>query len=169
MERHNSHRVGRSSILFLQVIIVCIGIVTLALMLIEPHFEGRNAHASLFQIYFNDPFLAYAYIGSTPFFVALFQAFKLLDFIGQHKVFSQAAVRTLKTIKYCAFITAGAIVAAAVYLRAAALGSNDDPAGAIMLGIIATFVSIIIGAAAAVFEQTLQDAVDIKSENDVTV
>jgi len=148
---------------------VLIGIVTLALILIEPQLEGRNAHASLFQIYFNDPFLAYAYIGSVPFFVALFQAFKLLGYIGQNKVFSQAAVNTLKTIKYCAFITAGAIVAAGAYLRIAALSGNDDPAGAVMLGIIATFAAIVIGTAAAVFEKTLQSVVDIKSENDLTV
>jgi energy-converting hydrogenase Eha subunit C len=139
-------------------------------MLIEPYLEGRNAHdASPFQIYFNDPFLAYAYIGSIPFFVALIQVFKLLGYIGQNKVFSQAAVNTLKTIKYCAFITAGAIVAADVYLKVAAYSSNDDPAGAVMLGMIAAFVSIVIGIAAAVFEKILQSAVDIKSENDLTV
>lgn len=169
MRRRSNHSVKRSSILFLQAVIVLIGIVTLAFMLLEPHLEGRNAHANLFQIYFTDPFLAYAYIGSIPFFVALFQAFKLLGLIGRNKVFSQAAVNILKIIKYCAFITAGVIVAADVYLRIAALSSHDDPAGAMMLGIIATFASVVIGTAAAVFEKTLQSAVDIKSENDLTV
>ena len=64
--------------IFLQVVIVLIGIGALALMLWEPHIEGRNAHATLFEIYFKDPFLAYAYIASIPFFVALYQAFKVL-------------------------------------------------------------------------------------------
>jgi hypothetical protein len=64
--------------IFLQAVIVLIGIGAVALMLWEPHIEGRNAHATLFQIYFNDPFLAYAYIASLPFFVALYQAFKVL-------------------------------------------------------------------------------------------
>lgn len=146
-----------------------IGIITLALMFFEPQLEGRNTHASLFQLYFNDPFLAYVYIGSIPFFVALFQAFKLLGYIGQNKVFSQAAVNALKTIKYCAFITAGVIVAAIIYLRIAALDNNEDPAGAIMLGGIATLASIVVGAAAAVFQKILQSAVDIQSENDLTV
>jgi len=62
----------------------------------------------------------------------------------------------LRTIKYCSFIIAGAIVAADVYLMTAAHSSNDDPAGAVMLGIIATFVSIVIGTAASVFERVLQ-------------
>lgn len=159
----------RSSILFLQAVIVLIGVITVFLMLLEPRIEGRNAHASLMQIYFKDPFLAYMYLGSIPFFVGLVQAFKLLGYIAQNKVFSQAAVNTLKAIKYCSFITAAAIVAALVYLRIHAATSHDDPAGAIALGIIATFVSVVIGTAAAVFEKTLQSAVDIKSENDLTV
>lgn len=169
MKKHSSHSIKRSSTVFLQAVIGLIGIVMLALMLLEPHLEGRNANASLFQIYFNDPFLAYAYLGSIPFFVALFQAFKLLGYIGQNKVFSQAALNTLKIIKHCAFITAGAIVAAGVYLRIASTSSNDDSAGAVMLGVIAAFASIVIGTAATVFEKTLQNAVDIKSENDLTV
>ena len=51
----------RSSTTFLQLVIVLIGIGALALLLWEPHIEGRNAHATLFEIYFKDLFLAYAY------------------------------------------------------------------------------------------------------------
>src|ERR1700752_3761839 len=87
--------------IFLQVVIVLIGIGALALMLWEPHIEGRNAHATPFEIYFKDPFLAYAYIASNPFFVVLYQAFKVLGYAGQDKVFSQAAVKALRTIKFC--------------------------------------------------------------------
>jgi len=146
-----------------------VGIGVLALMLWEPHLEGRNAHATLFEIYFKDPFLAYVYLASIPFFVGLYQAFKVLRYAGENKIFSQGAVNALRTIKYCAFITAGAIVAADVFLMIAARSSGEDAAGAVMLGIIATFASIVIGTAAAVFERILQNAVDIKSENDLTV
>jgi hypothetical protein len=138
-------------------------------MLWEPHLEGRNVNATLFEIYFKDPFLAYVYLGSIPFFVGLYQAFKVLGYAGENKVFSQAAVNALRTIKYCALITAGAIVAADVFLMIAARSSGDDAAGAVALGIVATFASIVIGTAAAVFERVLQNAVDIKSENDLTV
>src|SRR6188508_2216069 len=90
---------NRGSILFLKAVLVLIGIGALALLLWEPHLEGRNAHATLFEIYFNDPFLAYAYLASIPFFVALYQAFKLLGYIGQNKALSQATVKALRTIK----------------------------------------------------------------------
>ena len=74
-----------------QSVIVLIGVGTLALLLWEPHLEGRNAHATPFEIYFKDPFLAYAYVASIPFFAALFQAFKVLGYTRQNKVFSPAA------------------------------------------------------------------------------
>ena len=52
----------------LQVGVVLFGIAVLTFMLWEPHLEGRNAHATVFQIYFNDPFLAFAYVASIPVF-----------------------------------------------------------------------------------------------------
>ena len=88
----------RSSPIFLQLVIVLIGIGALALMLWEPHVEGRNAHATAFEIYFKDPFLAYAYVASIPFFAALYQAFKVLGYVRQSKVLSEAAVKALRTM-----------------------------------------------------------------------
>jgi hypothetical protein len=156
----------RSSTLFLQLVIVLIGIGALALMLWEPHVEGRNAHATLFEIYFNDPFLAYAYGASIPFFVALYQAFKVLGYAGQNKVFSQAAVKALRTIKYCAIALIGFVAVGEIFIM---FGNSDDRAGGVFMGVLMTFGSIVIATAAALFERILQDAVDIKSENDLTV
>jgi DUF2975 family protein len=158
----------RGSTLFLQVVIVLIGIGALALLLWEPHLEGRNAHATLFEIYFHDPFLAYVYIGSIPFFVALYQAFTLLGYIGRNNVFSPNSVRALRTIKCCAIVTAGLIMAAVAYIFIA-VGGQDDIAGGVAMGVVTTFASIVIATAAAVFERLLQSAVDMKSENDLTV
>ena len=39
----------------------------------------------------------------------------------------------------------------------------------LMMGLFLIFVSAVVATAAAVFERTLQSAVDIKSENDLTV
>src|SRR6185503_1774801 len=102
--------------IFLQAVIVLIGVGALALMLWEPHIEGRNAHAKLFEIYFNDPFLAYAYIASIPFFVALYQAFTVLGYAGQNKVFSQAAVKALRTIKFCAIAIVGFVAVGEIFI-----------------------------------------------------
>ena len=158
----------RSSTIFLQVVIVLIGIGALTLMLWEPHLEGRNAHATLFQIYFNDPFLAYAYTGSIAFFVALYQAFKLLGYVARNEVFSQRSVKALRTIKYCALTLVAFLVGAEAYFFLVMRG-KDDIAGGVMMGLFLIFISTIIATAAAVFERTLQSAVDLKSENDLTV
>lgn len=157
----------RSSTIFLQAVIVALGIGALALLLWEPHIEGRNAHSTLFQIYFNDPFLAYAYTGSIAFFVALYQAFKVLGYVRQDKTFSQTTVNALRIIKYCAFTIIGFVLGAVAYLMI--IRPDDDIAGGVFIGILITFGSTVIATAAAVFEKTLQTAVDIKSENDLTV
>jgi len=149
--------------IFLQVVIVLIGIGALALMLWEPHIEGRNAHATLFKIYFKDPFLAYAYLASTPFFVALYQGLKVLGYIGQDKAFSQATVKALRTIKFCALAIIGFVVLGELFIM---LGNSDDRAGGVFMGILITFGSAVIATAAVVFERVLQSAVDIKSENE---
>src|SRR5919204_5858438 len=126
----------RSSTIFLQVVIVLIGIGALALLFWEPHVEGRNAHATTFQIYFNDPFLAYAYIASIPFFVALYQAFKVLGYAGQNKIFSQAAVKALRTIKYCALAIIGFVVVEEIFIMLMNNRDRDNPGAPIFMGIL---------------------------------
>jgi hypothetical protein len=157
---------NRGSILFLKAVLVLIGIGAVALMLWEPHIEGRNAHATPFEIYFNDPFLAYAYIASIAFFVALYQAFKVLGYAGQNKAFSPAAVRAVRTIKYCAMAMIGFVAVGEMFIL---LSKSDDRAGGVFMGILIAFPSMVIATAMAVLERVLQSAVDIKSEHDLTV
>jgi hypothetical protein len=156
----------KGSTIFLQAVVVLIGIGALALMLWEPQIEGRNAHATLYEIYLKDPFLAYAYVASIPFFAALYQIFKVLGYAGRNKVFSQSAVRALGTTKYCAMAIVGFVAGAELFIM---LGNSDDRAGGVFMGILITFGSIVVATAAAVFEKLLQAAVAMKSENDLTV
>lgn len=158
----------RSSTIFLQIVIVLIGIGVLALMLWEPHLEGRNAHATVFEIYFQDPFLAYAYTASIAFFVALYQAFRLLGYIRASQAFSPRSVQALRTIKYCAMILVVFIVGAEAFFFIVQRG-KEDIAGGVMIGLVMLFVSTVAATAAAVFERLLQRAVEIKSENDLTI
>ncbi len=158
----------KSSTLFLQIVIVLIGIAALVLMLWEPHLEGRNVGATWSQIYFHDPFLVYAYIASIAFFTALFQAFKLLGYVGHNKVFSLDSIKALRTIKYCAISLVVFIAGAEAYFFIAIRGT-DDIAGGVMMGLVMIFISVIVATVAAVFERTLQSAVEMKSENDLTV
>lgn len=157
----------RSSIIFLQAVIVLIGIVALAILIRLPLTEGRAANLDLFRIYF-DPFILYGYAASIPFFIALYQAFKLLGYIGQNKVFSSNSVRTLKSIKYCSIALSILIAMAGLYIRISH-NKEDDPAGFLAICIVTTFISIVVATAAAIFEKILQNAIDMKSENDLTI
>lgn len=157
----------RTSIIFLQAVIVLIGIIALVILIRFPLTEGRAANLDLFSIYF-DPFILYGYAASIAFFVALYNAFKLLGNIGHNKVFTSGSVKTLKSIKYCAIILSILIVAAGLYIRISH-NKEDDPAGFLAICIVTTFISIVVATAAAIFEKLLQNAIDMKSENDLTI
>lgn len=156
----------RRSTAFLQGVVVLIGTAAVFFLLWEPHLEGRNAQATVFEVYFKDPFLAYAYLGSIPFFVALFYGFKVLGYAGRNQVFTQAAVNALRTIKVCSIALLGFVAGAVIYIF---LAESDDRAGGVVMGLVIAFGSVVMATAAATFEQILQTAVDLKSENDLTV
>ena len=147
----------RSTAVFIQGVIVLWGIAVLAFMLWEPQIEGRNAHATTFEIYFQDPFLAYAYIASTPFFIALYQASKVLRYPMQGRAFSQPAVTSMRTIKHCAIALIGFVVLGMIFIL---IGPSDDRPPGIFMGLLATSGSTAIAIAAAKLERTLQAAVD---------
>ena len=158
----------RGSTIFLQIIILLLGAGVLVFLLWEPNLEGRNVNATLFEVYFKDPFLAYLYLAFVPFFVGLYQGFKLLGYAGRNEIFSERSVRALRIIKYCALTTAIFILGAEAYIFIFVRGT-DDVAGGVMMGVFVILMCAVVGTAAAVFERVLQNAVDIKSENDLTV
>jgi hypothetical protein len=159
----------RSSTVFLQIVIVLVGLGALAFLVWEPQIEGRNEHATQFEIYFKDPFLALVYAGSIPFFIALYQAIKVLGYVGRNNVFSPEVVAALRTIKYCALAIIGFVVVEEIVILLMSNGDNDNPGAPIFLGVLIIFPSIVVATAAAMFARILQNAVDLKSENDLTV
>jgi DUF2975 family protein len=157
---------NRGASLFLRAVVVLIGIGALALLLWEPHLEGRNVHATLFAIYFKDPFLAYVYFASIPFFVGLYQALKVLGYAGRNKEFSPSAVKSVRTMKYCAIALVGLVAIAEAIIM---FGPSDDRAGGVVIGLVIFFAAIVVATATVILERALQNAVDMKSENDLTV
>lgn len=145
----------RGSTIFLQVVLALLGVGVLALLLWEPQVEGRNVNATLFEIYFKDPFLAYIYLAFVPFFVGLYQAFKILGYARQNEIFFQRSGRAVRIIKYCALTTAIFILGAVAYLSIFMRG-KDDIAGGVMMGAFIILVSAIVATAAAVFERISQ-------------
>lgn len=159
---------NQSSTVFLKFVLVLIAAIVLAFLLWFPTVEGRNVNADLFTIYFKDPFLAYVYLSSVPFFGALYQAFKLLGYIEKNKAFTQISVNALRNINYCATAIVCFVGALMPYMFFFTPRDEDNP-GVVLIGFVIIFAAFVIATAAAVFQRLLQNAVDIKSENDLTV
>lgn len=156
----------KTSTFFLKFVLILLAVVVFTWLIWFPQTEGRAIHMDLIRIY-ADPLIVYLHISSMPFFFGLYQAFILLNLIDANKAFSQAAVNTLKNMKYASICLIGLIVLAELYIHI--IVHVDDPAGPTMLGVMICFVISVIGTACALFERLFQNAVDIKSENDLTV
>lgn len=140
----------------LQITTVLLGLLVLAGLLVEPHFEGRNVDASFWEVYFHDAFLAYVYIGSIPFFVALYKFFQVLGFSAHDKLASPESIKNLQVIRNCALITVAAVFAADVFLIVNSRTTGDDSTGAVALGMIVIFLSLVAVGVISVFKRRLQ-------------
>ncbi len=147
----------KSLAIFLQSLTVLIGIGALAFMLVEPLFEGRNTNATLFQVYFNDAFLACTYIASISFFVALYQVFKLFGYVGEGKMVSVNSVRALAAIKYSAMSLIISLLAGEAYLFIVQRKIEEDIAGGVVMGLMLIFVFSVVAIVAVRFERLLRN------------
>ncbi|HDR7709716.1 TPA: DUF2975 domain-containing protein [Bacillus cereus] len=149
----------RSSTMFLKVIIFLAGISVLALcILLVP--EMANFAANLYPNIAPMKYLVFIvmYGAAVPFYVALYQAFNLLQYIDENTAFSELSVKALKNIKRCAITISGLYVLSLPLFYFIAK-KMDPPIG--LVGLIIVF--------AAILQRLLQEAIHIKSENDLTV
>jgi hypothetical protein len=152
----------RGSTLFLKGVVILLGLTVLGLcVFVLPSYISTDTTGDY------RPILMGLYVTAIPFFIALYQAMNLLGLIDQNQAFSDLAIKALKNIKYCA-ITIGALFAAGmpyVYMVA----DKDDAPGVVAVGLVIVYASFVIATFSAVLQKLVQNAVDIKSENDLTV
>ncbi|WP_175639365.1 DUF2975 domain-containing protein [Metabacillus schmidteae] len=113
------------------------------------------------------PIVIGVYVAVIPFFIALFQAFKLLSYIDKNQAFSELSVKALRVIKFCAVTISGLFVVILPFIFFVA--EMDDAPGLVIIGMVPIFASLVIAVFAAVLQKLLQEAINIKSENDLTV
>ncbi|MGE6611154.1 DUF2975 domain-containing protein [Peribacillus sp. NPDC076916] len=154
--------------LFLKIAVFLIGLPVLALCIFfVPEIANFAAELYPDMTYLKYLVLIDLYASVIPFYFALYQAFKLLSYIDKNKAFSELSVRALKTIKNCAITISGLYVVGMplFYL----IAEMDDAPGIILIGMVVIFASMVIAVFAAVLQRLLQEAIDIKSENDLIV
>ncbi len=148
----------RGTTLFLKIAVILIGSPILALCIFWlPSLTNYLPYAVLIG----------AYAAAAVFFFALYQAFKLLGYIDTNKAFSELSVHALKNIKYCAVTIC--IIYAGLILFLIPIADSDDAPGLAAFPCIIIFASSVIAVFAAVLQRLLKEAIDIKSENDLTV
>jgi hypothetical protein len=156
----------RGSTLFLRMAVFLIGTPVLALCIFGlPWLANNPVNPDYAHILY--PILIGMYGSVIPFFAALYQAFKLLSYIDKDQAFSELSVKALKNIKRCAMTISGLYVVILPFVYFVA--ELDDAPGLIIIGMVPTFASMVIAVFAAVLQKLLKNAIEIKSENDLTI
>ncbi|WP_017413347.1 DUF2975 domain-containing protein [Clostridium tunisiense] len=148
----------RYSTIFLKIVVILIGIPVLGLCIFWVPGFINYLHFSI---------IMGVYIAAITYFFALYQALKLLSYIDKNKAFSELSVKALKNIKYCANTISIMFAALTPFLYP--IAEADDAPGLVGFPIIIIFASVVIAVFAAVLQRLLKEAIDIKSENDLTV
>lgn len=107
------------------------------------------------------------YISAVPFYLALFQTIKLLGYIDSNQAFSDLSVVALKKIKNSSKIISCLYLLALPF--AYMIAEWDDAPGIIVIGLVIMGSSLVVAVFASVLQRLLEEAINIKSENDLTV
>lgn len=93
----------RGSTIFLKIAVFLIGVIVLSLCIFFlPWLANDTAEMFPEFAFLQYPVLLGLYVTTIPFFVALYQAIRLLKLIDNEDAFSESSVNSLNLIKYCA-------------------------------------------------------------------
>jgi hypothetical protein len=151
----------RSSTVILRLVIISIALLALLIcgVMVPELIRGQVGGYA--------PILIGMYLSVIPFFIALYQALKLLGAIDKNEAFSIQSVVSLKKIKYSAAIISALYAIGLPYIYIVA--DRDDAPGVIVIALAIIGGSFTVAVFAGVAQKLFQNAIDIKSENDLTV
>lgn len=161
----------KGSTLLLKAAVILMGIPVLVLAVVLWWQIGSVAIAEAFK----GATLGYIILGiltgmtlsMIPYYASLYQAFKMLTYIDHNKAFSALSVAALKKIKKYALIICGLYVL--ILPLVFAVAQWDDAPGLVIIGMVPAFAALVIAIFAAVLQKLLQEAIELKSENELTV
>lgn len=154
--------------MFLRIAVFIIGLPILGICIFWlPWLGNRLAEMNPDFAYLEYPFLIGLYATALFYFIALYQTLLLLGHIDQNNAFSELSVEALKKIKLCAFTISLLYAAGIPFLIGIAKESNAPELTA--LGLVIAFAAFAIALFAAVLQKLLQEAIAIKSENELTI
>ena len=146
---------------FFRAFLLLIGFAAFFFLLWEPHLEGRNRDSTVFDVYFRDPFLIFAYMGSIPFFISLYFGYKVLGYMGKNSIFTQTEFNDLRAIRYCGYALTGFVLVGEIMIS---MSESDDRAGGVFLGALIGLGSATMVAFATMLERIWRKANAHKTE-----
>lgn len=161
-------RINQSSTLLLRAAVIALGAVALLISgLVLPAIWQDWATEYHDAAGWRIPLLVILSATLVPFFTALAQTWKLLQYVDKQKAFSELAVNALKRIKYAALVFSGLyiVILPAIYTVA----QHVDAPGVMVIGLVMVAAPVVIAGFAAVLQQLLHNAIALKVENDLTV
>lgn len=155
----------------LKVVIVALGLGVLALCIfaLPAMWSGIEKEYPDYPkvVYTLRLFLVGMYLSAILFYFGLYQGLKLLGLIDRNMAFSNESVKALRSIKFYTFFV-GIIYLAGVPLLFP-FADVDDAPGVLVIGFVIACAPIVLSIFASVLQKLIQNALDIKSENDLTV
>ena len=157
---------GATLILKITLLVIACVVILLGIFALPDMWRGGQAEFPLVAFVF-PPMVLGLYATMLPFFFGLWQAFKLISYVEKNKTFSDLSVQAIKKIKYAA------LVIGIIYMSGLPLlypiADTDDAPGLLLFGFLFASIPIVVAVFAEVLERLLQNAVDLKSENELTV
>ena len=151
--------------LFLKIVVVIIGLPIAGILAYLTYDLITVPKTKEFLLFI--PMVMVLYLAAIPYFIALYQTIKLLGYIDCNHAFSQFSVQALKVIKRCAITISGLFIVDLPFLFR--IADVDDAPGIVLFSLIIILASTVIAVFAAVLQKLLTNALEIKSENDLTI
>jgi hypothetical protein len=159
----------RTSTHFLRIAIIGIGLIALIFgIFLVPTLGSDIVDAFPNLAYIHFPIMIGMYAAAIPFYIILYQGFKLLRHIDANTAFSELSIRALRTIKRGA-VAIGIIYLALVPILFYPIAEADDAPGLIIVGMVIAAIPFVFAVFSSVLEKLLQNAIEFKHENELTV
>lgn len=144
----------KSSTMFLKMAVILIGLSILVLGIIGmPWLINNPVNSEYSPILY--PIITGMYLTAIPFFIALYHAIQLLNYIDRTQAFSTLSVKSLKIIKNCAFTITGLYVLLMPFVFF--LADKDDAPGIVIFGMAFVFATLVVAVFASVLQKLLEE------------
>lgn len=158
----------RLSTLFLRLAVFAAAAVVLALCGGTAWMAFAEANPASEYYYLEYVLFAGVCAAAIPYFIALYQTYRILGYIDTGRIFSESATRALRIIMRSAIAvflvcTFGGLP---FFFIAAEI---DDAPGLVLIGMGIAGAAFSIAVFASVLNRLLQEAIAFKSENDLTI